>query len=231
MSDPQKLYDAILAGDAKGAVAVTKEALAENVDPLELVNRFMVPAMDEVGKRFECEEYFVPELLISARAMKGALELIRPLLVARGAEPLGRVAIGTVKGDLHDIGKNLVASLLEGGGFEVIDLGADVSPEKFVAAVTEKGANIVALSALLTVTMPSMRTTIEALRKAGVRDGVKVMVGGAPVTAQYAKEIGADGYGDNATSAVALARKLVASRGAEAPSEGAMALEGHWDIS
>ncbi|HWB97158.1 MAG TPA: corrinoid protein [Bryobacteraceae bacterium] len=212
MSDLQKLHDAVLNGDAKTAVAVTKEALADGVDPLELVTKHMVPAMDEVGRRFECEEYFVPELLISARAMKGALELIRPLLAARGEEPAGRVAIGTVKGDLHDIGKNLVASMLEGGGFEVIDLGADVPPEKFVAAVREKGANVVALSALLTVTMPSMKTTIEALREAGVRDAVKIMVGGAPVTAQYAHDIGADGYSDNATGAVALARQLTAAR-------------------
>ena len=210
MSDLQKLYDAILEGDAKGAKAATEEALAANVDPMELVTKYMVPAMDEVGKRFECEEYFVPELLISARAMKGALALIRPLLAAQGTEPLGRVAIGTVKGDLHDIGKNLVASMLEGGGFEVVDLGADVSPEKFVAAVQEKGVNIVCLSALLTVTMPAMKTTIAALRAAGVREKVKVLVGGAPVTSQYAAEIGADGYGENAISAVSLARKMVA---------------------
>lgn len=215
MSDLQKLYDAILEGDAKGAKAVTEQALAAGVDPLELVTKYMVPAMDEVGKRFECEDYFVPELLISARAMKGALELIRPLLAAQGSQPLGRVAIGTVKGDLHDIGKNLVASMLEGGGFEVFDLGADVSPEKFVAAVEEKGANIVCLSALLTVTMPAMKTTIEALRSAGVRDKVKVLVGGAPVTSQYAAEIGADGYGENAISAVSLARQLV-GQGSEA---------------
>ncbi|MFN7996313.1 MAG: corrinoid protein [Bryobacteraceae bacterium] len=212
MSDLQKLYDAILNGDAKTAVAVTKEALGEGADPLEMVSKYMVPAMDEVGKRFECEEYFVPELLLAARAMKGSLELIRPLLTERGAEPAGRVAIGTVKGDLHDIGKNLVASMLEGGGFEVIDLGADVAPEKFVAAVKEKGANLVCLSALLTVTMPAMRTTIEALRSAGVRDRVQVMIGGAPVTQNYATEIGADGYGESATSAVALARHLVAER-------------------
>jgi corrinoid protein of di/trimethylamine methyltransferase len=210
MSDLQKLYDAILDGDAKTAAAVTKEALATGTDPMELVTKFMVPAMDEVGKRFECEEYFVPELLISARAMKGALELIRPLLAASGQQPLGRVALGTVKGDLHDIGKNLVGSMLEGGGFEVIDLGADVTPEKFVEAVREKGANIIALSALLTVTMPAMKTTIEALKSAGVRDSVKVMVGGAPVTPQYATEIGADGYGENAISAVNMARQLVA---------------------
>jgi len=210
MADLSKLYDAVLSGDAKTAVAVTKEAVAEKADPLEMVTKYMVPAMDEVGRRFECEEYFVPELLLAARAMKGSLELLRPLLAAQGAEPAGRVVIGTVKGDLHDIGKNLVASMLEGGGFEVIDLGTDVSPEKFVTAVKERNANIVCLSALLTVTMPSMKTTIEALASDGVRDKVKVLVGGAPVTQQYASEIGADGYGENANVAVQLARRLVA---------------------
>ncbi len=210
MADLQKLYDAIVNGDAKAALAATQEALAEKTDPMELVSKYMIPAMDEVGKRFECEEYFVPELLISARAMKVALELIRPLLSAQGAEPAGRVAIGTVKGDLHDIGKNLVSSMLEGGGFEIIDLGADVAPEKFVEAVKTRGANLVCLSALLTVTMPSMKTTIEALDAAGVRRQVKVLVGGAPVTPQYAKEIGADGYGENASAAVTLARQMVA---------------------
>ena len=209
MADLTLLHNAILNGDLKAAVAVTKQALAEQVDPVELVNGYMVPAMDEVGRRFECEEYFVPELLLSGRAMKGSLELLRPLLAAQGAESAGRVVIGTVKGDLHDIGKNLVSSMLEGGGFEVIDLGADVSPEKFAAAVKEREANIVCLSALLTVTMPSMKTTIEALKSAGVRDRIKVLIGGAPVTQQYADEIGADGYGENATAAVSLARKLV----------------------
>ena len=209
MADLQKLYDAILNGDAKAAVAATQEALAAQTDPLDLVSKAMVPAMDEVGKRFECEEYFVPELLISARAMKGALALLRPLLAAQGAQPVGRVAIGTVKGDLHDIGKNLIASMLEGGGFEIIDLGADVAPERFVQAVKEKNANVVCLSALLTVTMPSMKTTIEALKAAGVRDRVKVLIGGAPVTQQYADEIGADGYGSSASSAVPLARKAL----------------------
>jgi len=209
MADLQKLYDAVLNGDQKTAVAVTQEALAEGIAPLELITKYMIPAMDEVGRRFECEEYFVPELLLSARAMKGALELLRPLLAASGAQPAGRVVIGTVKGDLHDIGKNLVASMLEGGGFEVIDLGADVAPEKFIQAVREKNAQIVALSALLTVTMPAMRKTIDALREAGVREKVKVMVGGAPVTPQFAREIGADGYGENATAAVALARQFV----------------------
>jgi 5-methyltetrahydrofolate--homocysteine methyltransferase len=210
MAELDGLYDAILNGDNKASVAVTRQALAEGADPLELIQRFMIPAMDEVGRRFQCEEYFVPELLLAARAMKGALELLRPLLAASGAQPAGRVVIGTVKGDLHDIGKNLVSSMLEGGGFEVTDLGADVSPERFVEAVKSTGAQIVCLSALLTVTMPSMRTTIEALRQAGIRDRVKVLVGGAPLTAQFAREIGADGYGENANVAVALARQIVA---------------------
>jgi len=214
MSEISKLYEAIVSGDAKAAVALTKQALSENTDPMELVTRYMIPAMDEVGRRFECEEYFVPELLLSARAMKGAMELIRPLLAARGAEPLGRVVIGTVKGDLHDIGKNLVASMLEGGGFEVIDLGADVPPEKFVEAAAQRQADIVAMSALLTVTMPAMKTTIEALEAAGLRGRVKVMVGGAPLTQRYAEEIGADAYGENASVAVTLARRLVGARAA-----------------
>src|SRR5579864_6455063 len=164
-----ELYDAVLNGNAKAAVEATRKALEAGADPLALVSSEMVPAMDEVGRRFECEDYFVPELLLAARAMKGSLELIRPLLVKSGAKPAGRVAIGTVKGDLHDIGKNLVAALLEGGGFEVFDLGVNVPPEKFIATVKEKNANIVAMSALLTTTMPSMRTTIEALKQAGVR--------------------------------------------------------------
>jgi len=209
MPDLKQLYDAVVSGDANGSRTITQQALAEGTDPLTLVNQYMVPAMDEVGRRFEANEYFVPELLISARAMKAALELIRPLLTARGDEPAGRVAIGTVKGDLHDIGKNLVASLLEGGGFEVIDLGVNVSPEKFIETVKEKNANIVAMSALLTTTMPSMKTTIEALKQAGVRDKVKVLIGGAPITQKYADEIGADGYSENAVGAVALAKKAV----------------------
>ena len=209
MADLAILYTAVLEGDAKTSAAVTKQALDEGVDPMKLVTEAMVPAMDEAGRRFEAEDYFVPELLLAARAMKAAMALIRPLLVASGAKSAGRVAVGTVKGDLHDIGKNLVASMLEGGGFEVLDLGADVAPEKFVEAVKEKGAQVVCLSALLTVTMPSMKTTIEALKQAGVRDNVTVLVGGAPVTTQYANEIGADGYGENANSAVAMTRKLL----------------------
>ncbi|UCD29106.1 MAG: corrinoid protein [Planctomycetota bacterium] len=208
MPDPSELTNAILNGNAQAAADITKEALNSGVDPQELVTKYMIPAMDTVGKRFECNEIFVPELLIAARAMKSALELIRPKLAEAGAEPTGRVVIGTVKGDLHDIGKNLVASMLEGGGFEVIDLGIDVPPEKFVEAVKEKKAKIVAISALLTTTMPMMKNTIEELKNAGVRDQVKIMIGGAPVTQQFADDIGADGYSDNANGAVTMARQM-----------------------
>lgn len=210
MQDLQFLHDAILKGDAKTAKASTEKALATGVEPLKLVQDFMVPAMGEVGRRFECEEYFVPELLLSARAMKSALELVRPRLVASGVPPAGRVAVGTVRGDLHDIGKNLVAAMLEGGGYEVIDLGVNVSPEQFVAAVKEKGAQIVALSALLTTTMPAMKSTVEALKQAGVRNQVKVLVGGAPISQRFADEIGADGYAESAAGAVPLVKKVTA---------------------
>lgn len=161
MQDWKQLYDAVLDGNATAAKTVTEQALADGIDPQTLVAQYMIPAMDEAGRRFECNDYFVPELLIAARAMKASLELIRPLLSARGDKPTGKVVIGTVKGDLHDIGKNLVAAMLEGGGFEVTDLGVDVSPEKFVAMAREKKADIIALSALLTTTMPSMRATID----------------------------------------------------------------------
>jgi corrinoid protein of di/trimethylamine methyltransferase len=211
MEDLKKLYDAILTGNAKVAKEVTQQALAAGIDPQVMVQQHMIPAMDEVGRRYEANEYFVPELLIAARAMKASLEFIRPLLAARGAEPAGRVAIGTVKGDLHDIGKNLVAAMLEGAGFEVVDLGVDVTPEKFITAVREKKATLIAMSALLTTTMNSMKTTVDAIKSAGIRNNVKIMIGGAPVTQKYADEIGADGYSTNANGAVALARKLVAA--------------------
>ena len=211
MSDLSKLTEAISTGDAKAAVAITKQALAENTDPQTLVTNYMIPAMDEMGRRFETGDCFVPELLISARAMKASLALIRPLLAARGAESAGRILIGTIKGDLHDIGKNLVASMLEGAGFDVVDLGVDVGPEKILAELQVKKANVVALSALLTTTMPYMKTVIDELRKAGVREQIKVIIGGAPVTQRFADEIGADGYSDNANGAVSLARRLVAA--------------------
>lgn len=209
MAQNKELYDAILNGNAKKAHAVTQEALAAGAEPMVLIAESMVPAMDEVGRLFEAEEYFVPELLLAGRAMKSAMELIKPLLTSSGQRMAVRVVIGTVKGDLHDIGKNIVASMLEGSGFEVIDLGADVSPENFVAAVKEREPHVVCMSALLTVTMTAMKTTIEALESAGVRPRVKVLIGGAPVTSQYAKEIGADGYSDNASGAVNMVKDLL----------------------
>ncbi len=209
MEDLERLYDAVLAGNAKLAVAVTQEAVAAGVDPQVLLDEYMIPAMDEVGQRFEANECFVPELLISARAMKGAVEVIRPLLASAGAEPVARVVIGTVQGDLHDIGKNLVAIMLEGGGFEIIDVGVDANADKFIDAVNSKNADIVALSALLTTTLPSMKNIMDRLNQAGLRERVKVIIGGAPVTQDFADEIGADGYTDNAGAAVALARRLL----------------------
>lgn len=209
MEDLERLYDAVLAGNAKQAVAVTKEAVEAGVDPQVLLEEYMIPAMDEVGQRFEANECFVPELLISARAMKGAVEVIRPLLATAGAEPVGRVVIGTVQGDLHDIGKNLVAIMLEGGGFEITDIGVDANADKFIDAINSKNPDIVALSALLTTTLPSMKNIIDRMTQAGVRQRVKVIIGGAPVTQDFADEIGADGYSDNAGGAVGLVRNLM----------------------
>ncbi len=209
MAEFKELYDAIIAGDAAKSVEVTNAALGQGVAPSALLNDYMIPAMDEVGQRFERNEFFVPELLIAARAMQKSMEILKPKLVETGVEAAGRVVIGTVKGDLHDIGKNLVASMLEGGGFEVVDLGTDVSPEKFVEAAKEKPGTIVALSALLTTTMGVMKSVLEALESAGIRGETRVMIGGAPITQQYCDEIGADGYSDNASAAVSLARQLV----------------------
>ncbi len=210
----QQLYDAILNGNARQAHAATAAALAAGDAPMLLIQGSMVPAMDEVGRLFECEEYFVPELLLAGRAMKSAMELLKPLLSASGQSMSVRVVIGTVKGDLHDIGKNIVASMLEGSGFEVIDLGSDVSPENFVAAVQERNPHVVCMSALLTVTMPAMKLTIDALKSAGLRTHVKVLIGGAPVTQQYAHDIGADGYSENASGAVGLVKNLLAGEAA-----------------
>jgi 5-methyltetrahydrofolate--homocysteine methyltransferase len=220
MQDLKPLHDAILKGDAKTAKATTEAALAAGTDPMKLVQEYMMPAMAEVGRRFECNEYFVPELLLAARAMKAALELIRPLLAAGGVKPTARVVLGTVKGDLHDIGKNLVGAMLEGGGYEVIDLGVNVPPEQFVAAVKGKGADIVAMSALLTTTMPAMKTTLDALQQAGVRQQVKVLVGGAPITQKYADEIGADGYSESAAGAVNAAERAMGRVSKQAPPQG-----------
>lgn len=210
MDQLKVIYEAILNGDAKKVHAATQDAIAAGMEPMTLISESMVPAMDEVGRLFEQEEYFVPELLLAGRAMKSAMELLRPLMAASGEKMSAKVVIGTVKGDLHDIGKNIVASMLEGSGFEVVDLGTDVAPEEFVAAVAEQEPQVVCMSALLTVTMPAMKTTIDALTTAGVRTRVKVLIGGAPVTMQYAKEIGADGYSENASGAVGLVRSFLA---------------------
>jgi len=208
MGSNHPLYLAILEGNAKSARSITEEELSRGADPQRLVNEQMIPAMDEVGRLFDRHEYFVPEMLISARAMKSALEVLRPHLTKGSVEPKGTVVIGTVKGDLHDIGKNLVSAMLEGAGYEIFDLGTDVPAERFVKAIEEKSAGVVALSALLTTTMPAMKTVIDELKNAGLRDRVKVLVGGAPVTADFARQIGADGYGDSAASAVSLVRGL-----------------------
>jgi 5-methyltetrahydrofolate--homocysteine methyltransferase len=205
----QKLFDAIVDGQAQLARSLVEEELKAGADPVALISGTMIPAMDEVGKLFQEEEYFVPELMLSGRAMKTAMEPLRPLLAAAGAKPAGVVIAGAVKGDLHDIGKNLVISMLEGASFKVIDLGADVWPEKFVDAIKEHHPQIVCMSALLTTTMTAMKSTVEAIDAAGLRSGVKILIGGAPISESYASAIGADGYAATATEAVALARRQV----------------------
>lgn len=210
MADLNLLYEAILKGKQKDAIACTNEAIADNVPPKELIDNYMIKAMEEIGRRFEAQQAFVPELLMAGRAMKASLNILQPLLKeAGGAVSAGRVVIGTVKGDLHDIGKNLVASMFEGCGFEVIDVGIDVDSEKFIAAIKEHDADILGMSALLTTTMPYMKTVIDALEEAGLRHRVKVMIGGAPISEGFAAEIGADAYTDSANSAVIRAKKML----------------------
>jgi len=205
------LADAIIAGNRDRARELTEQAISESVSPQQIINQGLIAGMSVVGHKFKNNEYYVPEVLIAARAMHASLDLLRPMIAQGAIEPVGRVAIGTVKGDLHDIGKNLVAMMLEGAGYEVNDLGVDVKPEQFVEAVKDKGVQIVALSALLTTTMPAMADIISALRDAGVRGKVKVMIGGAPVTQTYAEEIKADGYAPDAASAVDMAKELLAA--------------------
>lgn len=204
------LYDAIVKGNLDLAVNTTREALQENISPQSLISDYLIKGMEEIGTQFEEGKAYVPNLLMSARAMKGALELLKPYMENnKDVVSLGKVVVGTVKGDLHDIGKNLVCSMLEGCGFEVINLGVDVSDEKFVQAVKDNKADIVCMSALLTTTMVYMKEVIKAFEKAGIRNEVKIMVGGAPLNEKFAEEIGADGYSDNANAAVTLARKLM----------------------
>lgn len=204
-----EIKNAIVDGQNTVVKEKVEAALEQSLDPADILNTGMVDAMAEVGQRFERGEWFVPEMLLAARAMQAGLSVLRPSLVKADYKATGKVAIGTVKGDLHDIGKNLVAMMLEGAGFEIIDLGTDVSPEKVVAVVRESSPDIVALSALLTTTMPNMKATIEALKTAGLRDRVKVIIGGAPVTEAYANQIGADGFSPNAARAVNVAKELV----------------------
>ena len=207
----EAIYEAVLNGDAKKAEAEVKVALDANTPPGDILHKACIPAMGEVGRLFEEGEKFVPEMLISARAMQAAMNLLKPHLAEGDVSATGKVVIGTVAGDLHDIGKNLVGMMLEGSGFEVIDLGTDVSPQQFVDTVKEQQPDMIGMSALLTTTMPSMGATIEALKEAGLREQVKVMVGGAPITQDFAEKIGADGFAPDASSAARKAKEMVAA--------------------
>ena len=209
MADLNKLFDSIVAGKLESAVEVTEQILKEDLDIQLIINNYMIKAMEEIGDRFQRQQAYVPELLMAARAMKGSLELLKSHLKGEKTDTIGKIVIGTVFGDLHDIGKNLVASMFEGCGFEVINLGVDVSSDKFIDAAKANHADIICMSALLTTTMNYMKEVIAAVKASGLRDQVKVMVGGAPLNNDFAVAIGADGYSSNANDAVALARRLV----------------------
>ena len=208
----QRLYDETLTGNAPEVLDLTRQALEQGMEPQSLLFDALIPSLEEVGARFERGDFFVPEMLIAARAMQGALDILRPLLAETGAKPIGTFVMGTVKGDVHDIGKNLVNIMLEGAGFTVYDLGVNVAPEKFVEQVQEHEPDIVGFSAFLTTTMPMFKANINALEKSGLRDRVIVMVGGAPVTQEYADAVGADGYAADASTAVRLAKSLIENR-------------------
>jgi len=210
MTLQEELYESVVNGDGEAVKELTARGVAEGLSASELLNTVLIPAMTDVGQRFERQEFFVPEMLVAARAMKIGVEVLRPHLVAAGVKPIGTVVMGTVQGDLHDIGKNLVIMMLEGTGFRVVDLGVDVPADKFVAAIKEHQPDLVAMSALLTTTMMAMKAAVEALQKAGVRDQVKVMVGGAPLTQKFADDIGADIYAVDASSAARKAKEAVA---------------------
>ncbi len=205
----QEVANAIISGKMAETEKLVHQAMESKIHVRDILNQGLIAGMDVVGKKFKNNEFYVPEVLIAARAMKAGMKILKPLFAASGVEPIAKLALGTVKGDLHDIGKNLVSMMLEGAGFEIIDLGVDVTPEKFCAAVTENKAKVIGLSALLTTTMLNMKTTIEHLKNNGVRDSVKVVIGGAPVTQSYADEIGADGYAADAASAVAIVKNLL----------------------
>lgn len=203
------IYENVIRGDADSAKKNVQSALDAGIVAEDILKQGLIPAMQEVGDRFEKGEYFVPEMLVAARAMENSLGLLKPLLASAEVQSTGKVVLGTVQGDLHDIGKNLVGMMLEGAGFEIVDLGSDVSPDKFAQAVREDQPDILAMSALLTTTMTAMKTTIEALEQAGLRDQVNIMVGGAPITDEYARMIGADGFAPDASRAASLAKILV----------------------
>jgi methylmalonyl-CoA mutase cobalamin-binding domain/chain len=207
-----QLYDETLTGNKPAVLELTNQGLALGLGPEMLLYEALIPSLEEVGARFERGDFFVPEMLIAGKAMAGALEILRPLLAETGAQTIGKIVMGTVKGDVHDIGKNLVNIMFEGAGFEVIDLGVQVAPEKFVDAIKEHQPDIVGFSAFLTTTMPMFKANINALNKAGLRDQVIVMVGGAPVTQEYADVVGADGYASDASAAVVRAKELIAQR-------------------
>ena len=211
MADYEALKQAVITGKLAQVKELVQKALDAGAAAQEVLDKALIPAMDTVGQKFSDHEYYIPEMLIAARAMQGGIGILKPLLAAAGGKPRGKVVIGTVKGDLHDIGKNLVSLMLQGGGFEVVDLGADVKPERFVEAVHANRPDFVMMSALLTTTMLSMKDTVEALKAAGLRGQVKVAVGGAPVTQRFCDEIGADFYSSNATGAVTRARELKAA--------------------
>ncbi len=211
------LYDETLVGNGPHVLELTDEGLHSGIAPEELLFEALIPSLEEVGARFERGDFFVPEMLVAGKAMAGALEILRPLLAETGVDSIGTFVMGTVKGDVHDIGKNLVNIMLEGAGFRVVDLGVQVAPERFVAAVEEHRPDIVGFSAFLTTTMPMFKANINALEKAGLRDQVIVMVGGAPVTQEYADAVGADGYASDASAAVARAKDLLERRRATAP--------------
>lgn len=205
----ERISTAIMEGDSEIMPKLVERALKKDISAQDILDKGLVVGMSEVGVRFKRGDMFVPEVLMSAEAMAAGMEVLRPELIASGAKLIGKILMGTVKGDLHDIGKNLVCMMLEGAGFEVIDLGTDVTPEKFIGAVQQHGAELVGLSALLTTTMPNMKTTVEAFNAAGLREQVKIMIGGAPVTEEYARSIGADGFAPDASRAVSLARGLM----------------------
>ena len=207
-----QLYDRTLVGDKPAVVELTETGLATGLEPTAMLFDALIPALEEVGARFERGDFFVPEMLIAGRAMSGALEILRPLLADTGAETIGTFLMGTVKGDVHDIGKNLVDIMLEGAGFNVVDLGVQVAPDAFIEAIREHKPEVVGFSAFLTTTMPMFKVNIEAIEKAGLRDNVIIMVGGAPVTQEYADAVGADGYAADAAGATKLAKDLIAKR-------------------